>query len=209
MEAYYKEAERFLKERLFLCNNIDEVEKRYRYEHSLRVAYVAKTIAEKENQNVFVATLAAILHDVGKFDTEIFDDHGRVSADVALPFLETLGIREELIKDIHYCIAKHVDDNAGYEYADIPEANTVSDADNIDRFGTYRIYQALVWDKIDTLNSSEAIEKYNNRIARTEKFRDTYKMSTETANEMFRKNLNIQIEFYKSLVEELKGSLTE
>ena len=131
MQAIYDRAIAFLREHLNNSANIDDNEKWYRFEHSMRVANIAKIIAEREGQDVFVVTLAAILHDVGKFDTESFDDHGRVSADVARPFLKTLNLSQRQEDDIHYCIAFHVDGEAGYEYDPIAEAETVCDADNI------------------------------------------------------------------------------
>lgn len=204
MQEMYDKAINFLYEKLNSSINIDDIEKRYRFEHSLRVANIAKNIAEKENQDVFITTMAAILHDVGKFVTEINEDHGRVSADVARPFLNTLGVSKKQEDDIHYCIAVHVDGKAGYDYGSITEAETVSDADNIDRFGVYRIYQNLVWDGIETIAADEIILKYDTKIKNMKNFRDTYKLFTPTANEMFRKNLNIQINFYINLIEELK-----
>ncbi|MCL2812514.1 MAG: HD domain-containing protein [Clostridia bacterium] len=204
MRQMYDKAIDFLRDKLNASVVIDEVEKRYRFEHSLRVASIAQEIAEKEGQDVLITTLAAILHDVGKFDTEINEDHGRVSADVARPFLGTLGISQKQEDDIHYCIAVHVDGEAGYDYENIGEAETVSDADNIDRFGVYRIYQTLRWDGIDTMSAEEAIKKYIARIGRLQKYRDDPGLFTPTANRMFCKNLGIQIDFYRDLIEELR-----
>jgi uncharacterized protein len=204
MEEIFGRAVEFLRGKLNSSDKVDEVEKKYRFEHSMRVASIARTVAEKEGHDVFVVTVAAILHDVGKFDTEVNVEHGRVSANCALPFLEGLGLDERVVRDIHFCIASHVDGSAGYDYEDIPEAETVSDADNIDRFGVYRIYQSLTWDNIDLTPPEETIAKLEKRIAWTKNFRDTYKLYTETANRMLRDNLNIQIEFYENLARELR-----
>ena len=204
MQEVLEKAICFLEEKLNNSTSIDAVEKKYRLEHSLRVANIACSIAKKEGQDVFITTLAAILHDVGKFDTEENIEHGRVSADVALVFLKTLNISKKQLDDIHFCIASHVDGCAGYEYENIPEADTVSDADNIDRFGVYRIYQQLTWDNVEALPALECAEKYSIIAEKTERFREANTLSTSTANEMFRKNLDIQIGFYKNLAEELK-----
>lgn len=206
MKALFAKAEAFLREKLNSSINIDDIEKKYRFEHSLRVANIAGQIAEKENQDVFIVTMAAILHDVGKFDTDINIEHGRVSAAVALPFLESLGaeITEKQLRDIHYCIAVHVDGKAGYEYENFGEAETVSDADNIDRFGVYRVYQNLTYDKVETTPLEEFIAKYSVKIEKMEHFRDTYKLFTPTANDMLRRNCDIQIRYYRDLLEEFK-----
>ena len=204
MQEIFEKAICFLEEKLNNSASIDAVEKKYRLEHSLRVANIACFIAKREGQDVFITTLAAILHDVGKFDTEENIEHGRVSADVALVFLKTLGISKKQMDDVHFCIASHVDGYAGYEYENIAEADTVSDADNIDRFGVYRIYQKLAWDNVEALPALEGAEKYSIIAEKTERFRDANTLSTSTANEMFRKNLDIQIDFFKNLAEELK-----
>ena len=204
MHELFDKSINFLQAKLNSSTNIDDVEKLYRFEHSMRVANIAKTIAKREEQDIFISTMAAILHDVGKFDTDINADHGRVSADVARPFLKTLNISQKQEDDIHFCIAVHVDGKAGYDYPDIKEADTVSDADNIDRFGVYRIYQQLAWDKVETTTAAENVERYTERIKKLEHFRDTYTLSTTTANEMLKHNVNTQVEFYKNLVNELK-----
>jgi uncharacterized protein len=200
----FEKAAHFLQEKLNSCANIDEVEKRYRFEHSLRVAKIAKTIAEKENQDVFIVTMAAILHDAGKFDTDVNEDHGRVSAQTARPFLQTLDLSAKQENDILFCIAVHVDGKAGYEYDDIPEAETVSDADNIDRFGVYRIYQSMCWDKAELKSADELIQKYKERIDRLKTLPERYNPYTATAREMFWRSVDIQIGFYENLVRELK-----
>jgi uncharacterized protein len=204
MNDLFEKAAQFLQEKLNGSASIDDIEKRYRFEHSLRVATIARTIAEKEGQDVFTATMAAILHDAGKFDTDVNEDHGRVSAHTTRPFLQTLNLSEKQVNDILYCIAVHVDGNAGYNYPHIDEAETVSDSDNIDRFGVYRIYQSMCWDKAELIDADELAEKYKDRIDRLKSLPDRYNPYTATAREMFAQNLNIQIGFYKNLVKELE-----
>jgi len=207
MDAIFQQAMEYLHVTLNKSDKIDDVEKLYRYEHSLRVAHIARRIAEQEGQDVLIATIGAILHDVGKFDTDVNADHGRVSADVAMGWLRTSGLTDKQIKDIHYCIAVHVDGKAGYEYENIPEADTVSDADNIDRFGVYRIYQTLQWDKADTTKALDLAAKYRERNPKLKHFKETYQLSTPTANRMFQDNLQIQVDFFDRLVIELQQTL--
>ena len=203
MDNLLQNAKDFLKKTLNSCEHIDDIEKKYRFEHSMRVASIARYIAEQEGQDVLITSVAAILHDVGKFETEVNADHGRVSADVAMPFLQASGLSDEHIKDIHYAIAVHVDGKAGYEYENTLEAETVSDADNIDRFGMYRIYQSMQWDKAEMVAAAELAEKYRERSRRLKDFKDSYKLSTDTANKLFQQNLQLQIEFFDNLVSEL------
>jgi len=204
MKDLYMKAADFLKHTLNSCERIDDIEKKYRYEHSMRVASIARYIAVQEGQDVTVTTIAAILHDVGKFETDINADHGRVSADVAMPFLEKSGLTKKQIQDIHYSIATHVDGHAGYDYENIPEADTVSDADNIDRFGVYRIYQILQYDNADTVSALELANMYQEQNIKRKDFKEKYKLSTDTANKLFQQNLQLQADFFDNLVNELK-----
>jgi len=194
----------FLRNTLNSCKNIDDIEKKYRYEHSLRVASIARYIAEQEGQDAVITTIAAILHDVGKFETDVNADHGRVSADVAMPFLKKSGLSDEQIKDIHYAIAVHVDGKAGYDYENTAEAETVSDADNIDRFGVYRIYQTMQYDNAEMVAATELAEKYREKSKKLREFRESYKLSTDTANMLFQQNLQLQADFFENLAAELE-----
>ncbi len=135
------------------------IQKKYRYEHSLRVSHIGKQISEVEGADTFIVEIGCLLHDVGKFQTEVNRDHGRVSAKVAKVFLETLNLSNKQIDDICYAIAVHVDGEAGYSYEETLESKIVTDSDNIDRFGAYRIYQSLDCDNIKQMKIEEAYEK--------------------------------------------------
>ena len=204
MKDLYLKAADFLKSTLNSCKRIGDIEKKYRYEHSMRVASIAHHIAVQEGQDVTITTIAAILHDVGKFETDINADHGRVSADVAMAFLEKSGLTKKQIQDIHYSIATHVDGSAGYDYENIPEADTVSDADNIDRFGMYRIYQMMQYDSADTVPALVLANMYQEKNIKRKDFKEKYKLSTDTANKLFQQNLQLQTEFFDNLVNELE-----
>ena len=97
-----------------------------------------------------------------------------------------------------------MDGKAGYEYENIPEAETVSDADNIDRFGVYRIFQFLLYDKADILPALELAAMYQEKNIKRKEFKETYKLYTDTANRLFQRNLQIQVDFFDNLVNELK-----
>jgi len=199
MNKYYEEAKKFLKNYLFSKDNIDEVEKQYRYEHTLRVATLGKEIAEKEGLNEFIVVLGCLLHDVGKFDTEIGIDHGRVSAKVARGFLNTLELSQEVVDEICYGIAIHVDGKADFEFNSTVECEIISDCDNIDRF------DALRWDKFETLSNEDAITLLKNRIERLQQLLKE-KFSTKTSTEYFHENVNMQIAYHKQLLKQYEST---
>lgn len=125
---------------------IKDYAKTYRFEHSLRVMQNAKMLAEVEiekgsNVNLLTCMISSILHDIGKFKCFIIDEeHGILGSKMARPFLEGLGLEKKQIDDICYCISAHSGNFKVYEYEDILEAHIVQEADDIDRYGMYRVY---------------------------------------------------------------------
>ena len=114
----------------------------YRWEHTLRVAQYGKLLAEAEDAQVEIVVAACLLHDIAHFEAEDnYRDHGRRGAALARPILTRVGYTPEQIESICFAIAAHVDGDAGFDHPDTLEANCASDADNIDRFGAYRILQ--------------------------------------------------------------------
>lgn len=208
MNDIIKRTQEFLYSHLKESNDTME-EIKYRYEHSLRVANIGLSLANSEGANQKIVTIGCLLHDVGKFDTVENIEHGRVSARVAREFLSTLSLSENEVNDICYAISVHVDGKCGYEYEDTLEAKIVSDADNIDRFGAYRIYQQMNWD-IKNSNRDLDQEKDNikTRIKRLQKYYESNVLETESGNNWFEKQLELQIEFYKRYLNELEKTVS-
>ena len=133
-------AESFLKDTFAASTHLqaNPTEAAYRLEHSYRVANIAKTIAEAEGFDVTNAVVAGLLHDIAYCEEmvtrEDWKNHGRRSAAIARPFLESLGLGENAVNEICYGIAIHVDDEADFRWERTPICETVGDADNIDPF---------------------------------------------------------------------------
>ena len=140
----------------------------YRLEHSYRVANIAKTIAQKDGLDVTAAVIAGLLHDIAyceEMETqEARINHGRRGAELARPFLETLGLCADTVNDICYGIAIHVDDEADFEWERTPFCETVGDADNIDRFDVYRVYESLQYMKFNEMPLAEKQDRVNSII---------------------------------------------
>ncbi len=174
----------------------------YRWKHTLRVVQYGKKIAQSEGADVEVVMAACLLHDISKFDDEEYGvEHGRVSARIVRTFLETLGYSIERINNICCSIAVHVDDNAGFEHPVTLESKTVSDADNIDRFGAYRL---LLQFKDHAENYDVLIDKAENRLLTLRKYREKNIMGTPTGEKLFNRQLDLQINFLEHLVEDSK-----
>lgn len=176
----------------------------YRWEHTLRVSQYGKEIAQREGANVPVVIAACLLHDVAHFDPlEHHKDHGRLGAQISRPLLAGLGYPAEDVDNICYSIAVHVDGRAGYEHAATLESKIVSDSDNIDRFGAFRILQ---WCVPVMADHAKLVDKLSRRLRKCEEYRRENPLETATGRDYFARQLDLQISCCKALVAE--GHLT-
>lgn len=174
----------------------------YRWQHTLRVSQFGKVIAENEVVDVELVVAACLLHDIAWFDTNADNsrEHGRLGAEKAQPVLEDLEYEPDQITNICYSIASHVVE----ENPTTIEAKIVSDADNVDRFGPYRVLQ---WCYSDINDYDKLADKLSDRIKRLEHYRENNPLSTLTGKQLFAEQLNLQIRFFCEFVGEKKLSM--
>jgi len=174
----------------------------YRWKHTLRVAQFGKVIAENEAADVELIVAACLLHDVAWFDTNADNsrEHGRIGAEKALPVLESLGYNQAQIENICYAVSAHVDE----DNPDTLEAKILSDADNVDRFGPYRILQ---WCFSDIEDYDKLAAKLSERIHRLEHYREKNPLFTPTGQQLFTEQLSLQIRFFSEFVGEKELSV--
>ncbi|MBC8333587.1 MAG: HD domain-containing protein [Anaerolineae bacterium] len=174
---------------------------KYRWNHTLRVAQYGKQIAEEEGADVELVITACLLHDVAHFDPmENHREHGRIGATLSRPLLEKLGYNPEEIDNICYAIASHVDGKSDFEHPHTLEAQCLTDADNIDRFGAYRILQ---WCAPEMGDFGVLAEKLRKRIKQLKKYREADQiMETYTGDRLFKEQVERQIEFFEALIQE-------
>ena len=181
----------------------------YRMEHSYRVANIAKKIALAEGFDPTQAVVAGLLHDIAYCEEMVTPEdrrnHGRRGAEIARPFLESLGFSGEQVNAICYGIAIHVDDSASFEWERTPFSETVGDADNIDRFDVYRIYEILQIQKFSEMTLEQKVERVNTALARLNSLLEM-KLGTDTAQSMWKERLEYYISFYKKLKQQLASS---
>lgn len=206
-------AEKFLSETFAKSEYLQKnpTERNYRLEHSYRVANIAKVIAEAEGFNVNYAVIAGLLHDIAYCEEMVTREdrmnHGRRSAAIARPFLESLGLPTDAVNEICYGIAIHVDDCADFEWERTPFCETVGDVDNIDRFDAYRIYETLEYLKFSEMSFTEKKEKVDSTIEKLNRYKEM-KLGTTTAKELWLDRLDYYIGFYEKLKSQLENSTT-
>ena len=169
----------------------------YRWQHTLRVAQFGKVIAENEGVDLELVSAACLLHDVAWFDTNADSsrEHGRLGAVMSRHILEAMGYSSEQIENICYSVASHVDEDNPTTL----EAKILSDADNVDRFGPYRILQ---WCFSDIEDYEKLTAKLSDRIHRLETYREENPLFTSTGQQLFAEQLNLQIRFFCEFVGE-------
>jgi HD superfamily phosphodiesterase len=171
----------------------------HRWQHTLRVSQHGCMIAGSERANVELVIAACLLHDVAHFDQDNWKEHGRLGARIIWPLLADLGYSPEETENVCYSVAVHVDGRADFPHPETLEAKIVSDADNIDRFGAYRIIQ---WCTADVENYESLIAMLRQRLQTLEDYRSRKVMETETGHHLFNRQLDRQIAFFKALIEE-------
>lgn len=180
----------------------------YRLEHSIRVARIAGEIARAEGMDEEAMIIAGLLHDVSyclEFEDDGWQNHGRTSAAIARPFLKELGLSGEIVQEILYGIAIHVDDRADFEGERTAFALTVGDADNIDRFDAYRLYETLENAQYSKLNAAEKQAFVDKTLDRLEEYLGLT-FATAKATALWRERIGFYREFYHRLREQLTMS---
>jgi HD superfamily phosphohydrolase YqeK len=172
----------------------------YRWEHTQRVAQYGMQIAQAEGADEEVVVIACLLHDVAHFDPlENYKDHGREGARISRPLLEELGYPQETIEAICYAIAVHVDGEADFDHPHTLEADIVSDADNIDRFGALR---ALQWCAPKMEDFPALAENLRQRVAHLVGYLEKNPLETSPGQALFARQLERQIAFFRELIAE-------
>lgn len=185
-------------------------DKTYRFEHSIRVANICREIAAKEGMDTEAAVIAGLLHDLayGLDTPERYDwkNHGRDGAKIARPFLETLDLEQQTLEDICYAIAIHSDGKSDFEGRQIPFTEMIGDADNIDRFDAYRIYESVRYQaRLEERSYSEKLEWLQERLAYLDKL-GKIEFATPTATAMWHDKVGFQREFFERLLAQMEHS---
>lgn len=200
---------------------------RYRLEHSMRVAHIGREIALAEGFDETAMVIACLLHDIGYardvpggWTRQDVIDHARYSAQIARPFIEKLGFPADVTQDMLYGIAIHSDGEADFPGVETPFAATISDADNIDRFDAYRIYDNLQYDQYSEMEQQEQREYCEMRLARHGHYAalirsrlsgasissDELPCGTDTGARLWLGRLELSLSFYGRLLAQLDAS---
>ena len=202
----------FLKQRLEGCEyfKAHPADGAYRLEHSIRVARIGAEIARAEGMNEEHMAIACLLHDVAygmDFPADYdWSGHGRDSTRIARPFLDTLGLDGQVVEDICYGIAIHVDDRADFEGRRTPFTETVGDADNIDRFDAFRIYDNLRFRNFYEMPLDQRIDWLTGVLPQLDKL-EGMTLATPAATALWRDRVAFQRIFFERLLAQTKAGV--
>lgn len=206
-----QKTEVFLKEQFAGCAYFKEhpADGEYRLQHSYRVAHAAREIARREGLDEEGLVIGGLLHDVGyslPFETENrWLEHGRTSARLARPFLEQLDLSPERVQEICYGIAIHVDGEADFPGEKTPFALSIGEADDVDRFDAYRIYDAMEYADFRNLKIEDK-RKWLREKLNWISWRLEEKSGTETAGQMIAERLLYQRQYYEKVLAQMERS---
>lgn len=206
-----RKTEVFLREQFANCAYFKEhpADGEYRLQHSYRVAHAAGEIARREGLNEEGLIIGGLLHDVGyslPFEGEKgWLEHGRTSARIARPFLEQLDLSREQVQEICYGIAIHVDGKADFPGEKTAFALSIGDADDVDRFDAYRIYEAMDYADFRNLKIEDKRKWLQEKLDWIN-WRLGEKSGTETAGRMIAERLLYQRQYYEKVMEQMRYS---
>ena len=111
------------------------------------------------------------------------------------------------MEEICYGVAIHVDDKADFPGDRTAFACTVGDADNIDRFDVYRLYETLETIGFRKLNLGEKRTHVEKTLERLERYL-ALPFATATAVAMWRERITCYLDFYRRLDDQLSASVS-
>ncbi len=196
----------FLRERFLSSDAMDAAARSYRFRHTLRVAELGRRIARAEGLSEDALVVGCLLHDLAY--SEVMPDeaawrgHGRRSAALARPFVETLALPDADRESLLFGIAIHVDDVSGFPGERSPLACSIGDCDNLDRFDVYRVYEQLERVGFSTLDA-DAQRAFVAKAQAHLRHCENAPVSTATARALWQDRLAFQNEFYRRLSAQL------
>lgn len=196
----------FLRERFLSSDAMDAAARSYRFRHTLRVAELGRRIARAEGLSEDALVVGCFLHDLAY--SEVMPDeaawrgHGRRSAALARPFVETLALPDADREALLFGIAIHVDDVSGFPGERSPLACSIGDCDNLDRFDVYRVYEQLERVGFSTLDA-DAQRAFVAKAQAHLRHCENAPVSTATARALWQDRLAFQNELYRRLSAQL------
>ena len=166
----------------------------HNWAHAYRDTLNAIVIGEAEGADMSIVLPAITMHDIGFLYGADGPSHGDIGADKVAEFLSDAGAnyRPELIAQIAGCIRTH----KGSIHDKVPEgleAKVVADADLLEKFGPFGVYQTIRTYGEFNWPIEKAIQRGDDIFS--------VKLETETGRALAEPGRQFTADFYKSLAE--------
>lgn len=164
----------------------------HNWEHIYRDTLNAIAIGEAENANMAIVLPAMLMHDIGFLYGADGKTHGAVGADKLPVYLREGDIKlsNEVVEKITDCIRTHKGSMHG-EKPDSLEAKVVADADLLEKFGLFGVYQGI-------RTFTEFNYSLETIIARGEATTQLF-LQTKTGRELAEPSRQFVIDFFRKL----------
>lgn len=191
----------------------------HNWEHTLRVYNLCLHIGEKENADMEILKIAAILHDIGREYQDRSNGkicHAEKGAQLARELLSEFKIEKEKINKIIHCIETHR--FRGNKVPKSKEAKILFDADKLDSIGAVGIGRAFLFageigaklhNKNVDINKTKSYTKedtaYREYMVKLRKVKG--RMFTDESKRIAEERHNFMVKFFDRLNKEIDGRL--
>lgn len=191
----------------------------HNWEHTLRVYNLCLHIGEKENADMEILKIAAILHDIGREYQDRSNGkicHAEKGAQLARELLSEFKIEKEKINKIIHCIETHR--FRGNKAPKSKEAKILFDADKLDSIGAVGIGRAFLFageigaklhNKNVDINKTKSYTKedtaYREYMVKLRKVKG--RMFTDEGKRIAEERHNFMVKFFDRLNKEIDGRL--
>ncbi len=189
------------------------------WSHVERVYNLCMHIGKKENADLEILGIAALLHDIGREQEDKTKgklDHAIIGAEMAREILKKHNFKEDKINKIVHCIETHRFRNN--KVPETKEAKVLFDADKLDAIGAIGIGRAFLFSgevgarlhisDIDINNTKEYTKEdtaYREFLVKLSKIKD--RMLTDEGKRIAEERHRFMVKFFNRLNEEVKGNL--
>lgn len=189
-DVNYRLAYEYTKNRFEEADNLTA----HNWAHAYRDTLNAIVIGEAEGADMSIVLPAITMHDIGFLYGASPEQHGEVGAEQVAKFLQEAGAHynDEQVDAIANCIRTHKGSIHG-KHPEGLEAKVVADADLLEKFGPFGVYQTIRTYAEFNWPLDKAIER-GDRIL-------TVELETETGKKLAEPGRQFVADFYQELKE--------
>ena len=176
----------------FVKDSLRKAEAGHNFSHIDRVRKTALHIAKKENANLYIVELAALLHDIA--DHKFYSGDYNKGKQISELFLTKAGV-EPIAKTEVLKIVSHISFSKGEPATELlsPEFKSVQDADRLDAMGAIGIARAFQYGGFKNSDFESTIEHFHDKLLQLKGL-----MKTETGKQLAEERHDFMLAFLET-----------